>query len=309
LNKVLRRYMVGYAVFWDFVLEEADRGGLPARERTGVLRHASMAQASFYDRLVGAVADEYIQELERLARTRVQRHADLVRDVLSGAAVDTAELDYDLRAVHVGVIATGANAGEVLVRWAASAGRRLLSVSQGDDSLWAWLGGDGELCSSELERLVAGQGGDTSLALGEPAQGADGFRLTHRQAQAARIVARRRPEPVVRYADVALLAFGLEDQTMGRSFVKTYLDPVDHGAGSRGPVMRETLRAYFAAGQNAASAAAALGVHERTVSNRLRAMEEALGRPIRMRQAELQTALRLEELLGDADRALTDLSA
>jgi DNA-binding PucR family transcriptional regulator len=66
--------------------------------------------------------------------------------------------------------------------------------------------------------------------------------------------------------------------------------------GARGPILRKTLHAYFATGQNAASAAAVLGVHEKTVSNRLRAIEEHLGHPIEARRAELELALRLAAL-------------
>lgn len=57
---------------------------------------------------------------------------------------------------------------------------------------------------------------------------------------------------------------------------------------------RQTLRAWFAVGHNAA----ALGVHEQTVAQRLRAVEERTGRPVASRRAELETALRLRDLLG-----------
>jgi DNA-binding PucR family transcriptional regulator len=61
-------------------------------------------------------------------------------------------------------------------------------------------------------------------------------------------------------------------------------------------VDRETLRAYFAAGRNISSAAAALSVHRDTVSNRLRAIEAKIGRPPDACAADLELALRLEEM-------------
>ena len=61
----------------------------------------------------------------------------------------------------------------------------------------------------------------------------------------------------------------------------------------RSELLRDTLAAYFATGQNAASAAAALGVHDRTVLYRLRTIEERLGRSILERREELGVALRL----------------
>jgi DNA-binding PucR family transcriptional regulator len=67
---------------------------------------------------------------------------------------------------------------------------------------------------------------------------------------------------------------------------------------SRSETLRATLAAYFGSGQNAASAAALLGVHERTIANRLRAIEAQAGRPVATRRAELEMALRLRDLLA-----------
>ena len=94
------------------------------------------------------------------------------------------------------------------------------------------------------------------------------------------------------FADVALLALTLQDPTLAREFVRCELGPLA-GDDTRSQLLRETLRAYFDAGQNAAAAAAALGVHERTVTYRLRSIEERLGRPLRTRRDELGVALRL----------------
>jgi DNA-binding PucR family transcriptional regulator len=63
-----------------------------------------------------------------------------------------------------------------------------------------------------------------------------------------------------------------------------------------GAVARRTLRAYFAAERNISSTAAALGVDRRTVRNRLRAIEELLGRPLGEAAPDLEVALRLEQL-------------
>ncbi len=140
-----------------------------------------------------------------------------------------------------------------------------------------------------------------SLAIGEPGRGVKGFRLTHRQAQAAQLVALRRPQWLTRYSDVALLAFALRDEALARSLVDIYLSPLD-GPRQGSPVLRQTLRAYFAAERNASSAAVALGVARQTVENRLHRVEKKLGRLLPTCLAELEVALRLEEL-GDLARA------
>ncbi|KAA0272886.1 MAG: hypothetical protein EDQ89_06655, partial [Acidobacteria bacterium] len=145
------------------------------------------------------------------------------------------------------------------------------------------------------ERLPAVE--DARISFGEPAAGVEGFRASHRQARDAHRVALRagaRGQPV-RYEDVALESLVGGDDARAGVFVARELRGID-GDDARSRRLRATLRAYFAAGQNASSAAAVLGVHEHTVAYRLRTIEEALGRPVTTRRAELETALRLFEL-------------
>jgi hypothetical protein len=100
-----------------------------------------------------------------------------------------------------------------------------------------------------------------------------------------------RKQPILCYADVALLASILRDDLVATSLHKLYLEPLER-ARDGGKVARETLRAYFAAERNISSTAAALGVDRRTVRNRIRAIEELLGRPLKGSVAELEIALR-----------------
>jgi DNA-binding PucR family transcriptional regulator len=149
---------------------------------------------------------------------------------------------------------------------------------------------------ADVERyLSAGVLGEVTLAVGEPRRGLEGWRLTHHEAQAARQVMLRRPRPLSRASDVVLLAAVLRDELLARSLRETYLSPLD-GHGDSGAVLRETLRAYFAAGFNAATAAAALEVDRHTVQRRLRKVEEFLGRLLHSCHAEIEVALSLEEL-------------
>jgi sugar diacid utilization regulator len=194
------------------------------------------------------------------------------------------------------VIGTGTEAESTVRRLAAGLGRELLVVSRGDETVWAWFGDPRRLAIADLGRLLLAKGRPgVSFAIGEPGRGVKGFRITHRQAQAAQSVALRRPQWLTRYRDVALLAFALRDEALARSLVDIYLSPLD--APRKGsPVLRQTLRAYFAAERNASSAAAALGVARQTVENRLRRVEDKLGRLLPTCLAELEVALSLEEL-------------
>ena len=96
------------------------------------------------------------------------------------------------------------------------------------------------------------------------------------------------------YADVALLAAIAADDLIATSLRQLYLAPLER-ARDGGKVARRTLRAFFEAERNVSSTAAALGVDRRTVRNRLGAIEDLLGRPLKGAEADLEIALRLDD--------------
>lgn len=291
LDTVLRRYAAGDRLLAEFITEEAS--DLP----NAVLRQVLRAQGPQVDRIMAAVAAEYMGEMELMRRSPSQRVAERVQRLLAGdSPLDAAELEYEFEAWHLGLIVTGARADVAARTLAAGLSRQVLVVLRGDDSAWAWLGGQDKLAIADVDRyLSAGVLGDVSLAVGEPRSGLDGWRLTHREALAARRVMLRRPQPLMRASDVVLLSAVLSDDSLVKSLRQTYLAPLDDH-GDSGLDLRETLRAYFAAGFNAATAAAALEVDRHTVQRRLRKVEEALDRTLHTCHAELQVALSLEEL-------------
>jgi DNA-binding PucR family transcriptional regulator len=132
------------------------------------------------------------------------------------------------------------------------------------------------------------------VTVGEPGEGLAGWRFSHQQAKAALPIAERRGKPVLRYADVAVLASIARDDLLATSLRRLYLEPLE-GTRDGGRVARETLRAYFDAERNVSSTAAALGVDRRTVRNRLRGIEELLDRPLTGSLADLEIALRLDD--------------
>jgi hypothetical protein len=296
LDTVLRRYFAGYTLLGDFLLQEAEEGdllGLPALKR--LLR----IQAGLFDRLVNAVTEEYTREAEIRPDTSEKRRAELVERLLAGEPLETFELDYDFDHVHhLGLVATGPGSTKAARNLAKALDCRLLLVERSEGPVWAWLGSRAGLDEEELERYLSeAWPTQASLALGELAQGLGGWRLTHRQARAALLVALRSSQSHIRYADVALLASTLQDDLLATSLREMYLAPLENERDG-GKVARETLRAYFAAGRNVSSAAASLGVSRRTVANRLQAIEKRLGRSLPGAAAEIEAALRLEALRG-----------
>ncbi|HSS42059.1 MAG TPA: helix-turn-helix domain-containing protein [Solirubrobacterales bacterium] len=292
LDTVLRRYFAGNTQFGDFLVEEAERAEVPSASVRGLLRE----QATLGDRLLAAVSAEHAREAKSRPSTSVERRRELVKSLLAGELVDSSELGYDLDGHHLALMAKGDGVEEPMRALASRLDRRLLLVQREEETKWAcWLGGRRELGAGEALRAlgeIAPKG--TFVTVGEPAEGLAGWRFSHLQAKAALAIAERRREPVLRYADVAVVASILRDDLVATSLRQLYLEPLAQSRDN-GKVARETLRAYFDAERNISSTAAALGVDRRTVRNRLRSIEGLLGRPLRGSMADLEIALRLEE--------------
>ncbi len=296
LDTVLRRYAAGDRLLGDFIMDEADR--FPSQALRKVLR----AHGPQVDRLMAAVAAEYMDEVALMKRSPTQRLAERVQRLIAGEdPTDIGGLEYAFDAWHLGMIVKGSKAEACVRALAAGLDTQVLVVPRGGEIVWAWLGARRALAAPDVERLLStGVAGDAVLAVGEPRRGIAGWRLTHREAQAAQEVMLRKPRRLTRARDVILLAAMLRDDALAKSLFETYLAPLE-GHGDSGPVLRKTLRAYFAAGFNAATAAAALDVDRHTVQRRLRKVEQALGRLLPACHAELVVALSLEEIGAPAD--------
>jgi PucR C-terminal helix-turn-helix domain/GGDEF-like domain len=292
LDTVLRRYFAGNALFGDVLVEEAER----AEVSNAALRRLMRRQATLFDRLVEAVSEEHVREAKSWPSSTAERRRECVKSLLAGEQVDHSELGYDLAAHHLALMAKGEGAPEAMGGLAARLDCRLLAVCREEEPVWAcWLGGRRPLEAEQALRAL----GEISLdrvvvTVGEPGEGLSGWRFSHRQAKAALPIAERRRQTILRYADVALLASILRDDLVATSLHQLYLEPLER-ARDGGKVARKTLRAYFAAERNISSTAAVLGVDRRTVTNRMRAVEDLFGRPLKDFATELETALRLDD--------------
>lgn len=292
LDTVLRRYVAGNALFGDFLGEEAER----AEVSSSALRRLLHRQATLFDRLLEAVSEEHVREAKSWPSSTAERRREWVKSLLAGELVDHSELGYDLDAHHLALMAEGEGSLEVMRELAGRLDRRLLAVCREEEPIWAcWLGGrrplEAELALRALGEISLDR---VSVTVGEPGEGLSGWRLSHRQAKAALPIAERRGQAILRYADVALLASIFRDDLVATSLHQLYLEPLER-ARDGGKVGQETLRAYFAAERNISSTAAALGVDRRTVTNRIRAIEDLFGRPLKDFATELETALRLDD--------------
>ncbi len=303
LETVLMRYIAGYGALGEFLVEEADRSGFSSDQTA--LRDLRREHELLLEHLTNAIAAEHRQERERISRSPEQRCLEIVTRLISGESVEQEELDeldYELRSRwHLGMIAIGAGAPPTLRRLKAGLGHELLCVPCGEQSVWAWLGGQRKLTIAELERILqANDRTGVCLALGEPGWDIEGWRQTHREARLALALVRRGRRLIVHYAESRLLAAALHDPTLAKSLEQSYLAPL---AGQRdgGADLRHTLRLYIDAGCNASSASCLLKVGRHTVESRVHTVEKLLGRPLASCLAELDVALRLRELDDDAE--------
>lgn len=169
LDTVLRRYIAGYTLLEDFVMdavEALDVGNASTR------RHLRRVQATLLDRLTSAIADEYCAEQALGRRSSARRLGERVQRLLVGEAIDASELRYELDAWHLGVIALGKHAEQALRRVAAQIGRAILLVSRGEETIWAWIGDRRDLAVAQLTPVLQAKLPPTvTLAIGEPAHG------------------------------------------------------------------------------------------------------------------------------------------
>jgi hypothetical protein len=311
LALVVRRYIAGHSRLGEIVATQAEQLGLL---NDGLaMQHLRKVQETLLERLVAAVVAEYQRERDRISprsqlRSRDERRAEIVHQLLGGATsatYDPVELDYELEAWHIGLIVAGVGAGRTVRRLAERVGCEVLPIACGGQTVWAWLGAQRRLGLAEVESviLIEKEGTGPLVAFGEQMLGLEGWRLTHREARAALEVARCRPQRVTHYRDVALEAAALQDDALANVLIDRCLSPLD-GGDNAGTMRRRLLRVLFAAEHNKSSAAQALGVDRDTVHRHVKEIERRLGCRIHECQAEIDIALRIEELQekrGDAE--------
>jgi hypothetical protein len=293
LDTVLRRYCGANTLFFDVLIEEAERGGLSR----GELKRFYRTWSTSFEHLLAAVSEEYAREDRAQPESEQRRRLELTERMLAGELLDASELGYSFDCWHLGLLGTGAGAAEALRSFSTTLDRSLLLINRDPETVWAWLGGRSPFDLPESRECFGGfpWPPTVSIALGEPAEGLAGWRLSHRQAAATLQVALRSKEPVLWYSQMPLLASTLQDDLLASSLDQLYLAPLRQERDG-GEAAKQTLRAYFAASGNASSAAAALGVNRRTIAARIASIEEKIGRPVDSVSAEIETALRLDEI-------------
>jgi sugar diacid utilization regulator len=305
LEAIFHSYRVGVRVLWECLLEVAppsDHGRL-----------GSLA-LEYADRVSTAAAQAYLEERQRVAQSRHDAARLLLTRVIQGEAVDeealteASALGLDLRRRHAALVATRTHDGERPTH----ADLLLAGIQRRLQAAWPQvlagllsvglvavvpqrLMGDVEAL---LERELAAGGAELALAvgIGTPGAGARGVAASYREAGRAHALgAVVHPDRRLhRYRELRLYDLFKEGETMD-AFVGETLGPLlALPDGPRGRAL-ETLEVLFAGALNRKQAARRLGVHQNTLSNRLRRLERLLGGDLHSGELcfRLQLALRL----------------
>jgi len=289
LEDLLRGYSAGNTIISEAVVQEVQGLADPEALLSGI-----EVQNRIADALISGLSAAYASEVARLDTSPTFRIEQRVEQLLTDESIADAEIDYCLDAWHTGAIISGDDAAYAARFITGRIGCELLLVQRAPEVHWAWWGGAERVPFVQLETAAGELGRSFFVAVGEPRQGVNGFRLSHREAQLAAAVMVRRSERLTRCTDVMLPGALMQEPALADLYVNAYLGPMK--AHKNWGALRETLSAYFKAERNLASAAAALRVDRHTIRRRLRKIEEILERPLGTMLAELEVALRLDDL-------------
>jgi DNA-binding PucR family transcriptional regulator len=319
LHALVRAYRMGHGRFLRWCLDEVARQVQDGATAAAVADRLLEVSFRYVDRVSERMISAYQQERDRWLLTQTAARAARVRTLLAEGHPDvdaaTNSLGYPLRQHHLGLVLwvpEPTHGGEGLARLdrlslalgeALSCRGRPLFVPCDESVAWSWLplGGHGEVAYDLLSKTVEDQDPSARIAVGEPAPGVEGFRQTHRQALRAQDVANVAGPPAraTSFAQVGPIALLLPDLESTRGWVWLVLGRLadDGEAEAR---LRETLRVFLSTGSSFAATAERLTLHRNTVQYRMRKAEEAVGRPIQDRRADVELALRVCQVLGSA---------
>ncbi|MEU6084923.1 helix-turn-helix domain-containing protein [Streptomyces sp. NPDC047108] len=292
LDDVVNAHWEAYAVVQDAYFRAAKEAAIPPDSALQLLRSACRRLLEHTSGLIDTVTDEYMEALRNNETDENALRLHAVQAVLNESGAQVGQAPYDLDAEHVAVVASGA-AARAVSAYARERGPYAVATFVDEDVVWAWFSSVGprQVRDAVLARTRSGE-----MGIGAAAKGVDGFRQSHRQAQAAYRVCGQTDQTGTCFADVIPESIALADLDSTRGLVQRQLGRLALD-GTREAVLRETMVVYLESGQNARAAAAKLGLTERTVANRLQAVRTLLPPSAEPSSLELALALRLMPLV------------
>jgi len=323
VNALIRSYRLGQRVMTQLVFAELNTIDLAAQARMSVVEAITDTLFAYIDWISQQVVEVYEEERERWLETHNSVRALRVREVLDGRMpVDidsaTAAIRYPLRSHHVALVlwypGAGGDADELgrLQRFARQLATAVqtaaapLFVAADRTSGWAWLPyqGAAPAAVAAVRRFALQCVDSPAVAIGSPLAGVEGFRRSHRQADAARWVALARGDGgpnILAYSDFGVAAAALATGSIeqARDWVAEVLGGLaaDTDNDAR---LRETLRVFLGCGSSYKLAAEELVLHSNTVKYRVGRAVARRGRPIIKDRFDVELALLLCQWYGAA---------
>jgi DNA-binding PucR family transcriptional regulator len=314
LNALVRAYRIGQHLVNELVFAEVRAIDIPDPARYTVLEAIGATLFQYIDSITQQVVVVYEDERERWLENQNSLRAMRVREVIEAHKpidVDaaTTTIRYPLRWHHLGLVmwypdvgTTGDEIGRLQrflreLGQASEAAASPLFIAADRTCGWGWLPyrAATESAAACVREFALARPDSPSIAIGTMAAGLEGFRQSHREAEAARRVALvgARPEPTVIGAEdrgVPLAALLGGDIADTRAWVAGVLG--DLAADTDGDArLRETLRVFLGCGSSYKQAADELNLHFNTVKYRVGRAIARRGRDVAADRLDVEVAL------------------
>jgi hypothetical protein len=314
VNALVRAYRLGQRRMNELVFAELRTIDIPEPMRVAVIEAIHGTLFEFIDWMSQQVVSVYEEERERWLENQNSLRALRVREVLAAnksidADAATTSIRYPLRWHHLGLVMWYPDAGpegdqlarlqRFLRELGESAGAAASPLFVAADRSCGW----GRLpyraaaadASAKVREFTLARADSPSVAIGTMANGVEGFRQSHREAETARSVAviAKRPEPTVIAATdpgLSVMARLGGDVAGTRDWVATVLGDLaaDNENDAR---LRETLRVFLACGSSYKVAAEQLNLHFNSVKYRVGRAVARRGRDIGGDRLDVELAL------------------
>jgi hypothetical protein len=322
VNALVRAYRLGQRRMNELVFREV-RAIDDAPVRFAVLEAITATLFEYIDWISQQVVAVYEEERERWLENQNSLRALRVRELLTSTEpidIDEAStsIQYPLRWHHLAMVMwypERSVSGDELSRLqrflrelshAANASATPLFVATDQTSGWAWLSYQSATPGAvpTVRQFATERPNSPSLAIGTVLPGVEGFRRSHRKAEAARRVAiagGHRAPTVISATDPGLSAAALlcDQMDAAREWVTEVLGNLaaDNDNDAR---LRETLRIFLRCGASYKLAADELNLHFNSVKYRVGRAVVRRGRPITGDRLDVEMALLATQWLGAA---------
>jgi GGDEF-like domain/PucR C-terminal helix-turn-helix domain len=314
VNALVRAYRLGQRRMNELVFAELRTIDIPEPMRVAVIEAIHGTLFEFIDWMSQQVVAVYEEERERWLENQNSLRALRVREVLAAnksidADAATTSIRYPLRWHHLGLVMWYPDAGPEgdqlarLQRFLRELGESTavaaspLFVAADRSCGWGWLPYRAAVTDApaKVREFTLARADSPSVAIGTMANGVEGFRQSHREADTARSVAviAKRPEPTVISATdpgLSVVARLGGDVVGTRDWVATVLGDLatDNENDER---LRETLRVFLGSGSSYKAAAEELNLHFNSVKYRVGRAVARRGRDIGGDRLDVELAL------------------